>query len=585
MLPAAALGWWGMLKASAAIQRQTHAVLRAASDGAEAQLREFLRSAKHVTEAAGEDKIIQSVINGSEGESVLGAAFAQVRRKLPEAQELFCLDSTGRVVAASNSSLAGQDLAGSTLFNRGKQSYYAGDVLRARDGILRWRMSAPVKQSGETIGVVVLGIDPEMLSALTSGQRVQQEGADTQSFRIGKTGETYLVNRDGVMITHSRYVPDGALKIRVNTFPVREWRERGNETLGDYRDYRGVPVSGASAVVNDPEWLLLTEIDFSQALAPIARLRNLLGVFAIAAAVGAALVAANFAGKILRPLTALTEADEALARGHEDAAIVSETWLPDNEIGQLVKKRNNRIRELFERQRELAREQRARAEASAELERITYSMVHDMRAPLRAVISYGHLLHEEARQRLNEAEVTYIERMRSACARMDHLICDLLRYSSLLQQDLPVTSVNIRKLLADLIAKHPGFRDRGEQIELQPEMPQVIANGVVLAECLTALLENALKFGRPGVSVTVNVRAQTVGDRVKILVEDDGIGMAEPLKEKVFGIFQRGSTTSAGTGIGLAVVRAAVERMGGRVGVESEIGNGSRFWIELKRSE
>jgi signal transduction histidine kinase len=582
MLPIGAVGWWGMREASAAIQLQTHAELRAASDGAEAQLREFLLSVKQTTEALAEEDGIRKLARGQEKATVVSEVFARLRRRIPEAQELFYLNASGRVAAASRSELAGKDFAKSRLFTRGLKSFYAGDVLRDEEGVPRWRMSAPLKESGQTVGVVAIGIDPKTLSSLTAGQRVLAEGADTQSFRIGQTGETYLVNREGFLITESRFVRNGILKVKMDTEPIRAWQEHDEELIADYRDYRGVPVSGASAIVNEPDWLLLTEINFSQAFVPIAHLRNAMIALALGAAVAAVLVVASFARKIVQPVKALSEADQALARGDEKAAIVAENWLPDNEIGQLVLQRNRRIRELLERQRELAREQQARAEVSAELQRISYSMVHDMRAPLRAVIGFGNLLAEELGERLSQTEKSYIDRMRYACERMDRLICDLLRYTSLLHLDLPLSAVNVPELVESLLETHPGLREKRADIELQKNMPLVIGNREALGECLTALLDNALRYSRPGVPVKVEVSAETAGDRVRIIVADNGLGMPETLRAKVFDIFQRGTSAHEGTGIGLAVVRLAVERMGGRAGVESEEGTGSRFWIELK---
>jgi signal transduction histidine kinase len=230
----------------------------------------------------------------------------------------------------------------------------------------------------------------------------------------------------------------------------------------------------------------------------------------------------------------------------------------------------------------LAREQQARAEVSAELQRISYSMVHDMRAPLRAVIGFGNLLAEELGERLSQTEESYIDRMRYACERMDRLICDLLRYTSLLHLDLPLSAVNVPELVESLLETHPGLREKRADIELQKNMPLVIGNREALGECLTALFDNALRYSRPGVPVKVEVSAETAGDRVRIIVADNGLGMPETLRAKVFDIFQRGTSAHEGTGIGLAVVRLAVERMGGRAGVESEEGTGSRFWIELK---
>lgn len=578
-----AMGWFGIRSASATIDKETHAMLRAASDGAEAQLREFLLYLRRTTEGFATDEVIRDAVNGGKAGAAWPEVLTRLRLRIPEAQEVFCLDSKGRVVATSTPALVGRDFSGSDCFKLGRGGFYAGDLARdAEDGQIHWRMSAPVNESGERSGVVVVSVDPAVLSTLVSGKRVLNEGADSQSFRMGRTGETYIVNRDGYLLTPSRFAPNGVLKAKVETQPVRMWKERGTEMIGDYRDYRNVPVSGSSAIFKAPQWLLVTEIDFSQALAPVARWRDVLLGLILGVGLGATVLAGAFAQRIIRPVQALTEADQALANGDEDRAMVCEERLPEDEIGDFVRNRNLRIREQLQRQRDLVREQQARAEAAAELERLSYSMVHDMRAPLRAIIMSGELMQEEG---LSATQKQHFARMKSAAERMDRLICDMLKYSSMLRQELPLSAINTPELIRRLIEENPGLREQRGSINIDPHMPPVNGNGVVLMECFAALLDNALRYGKPGETGKVKVSAEGIDGKVRIYVVDDGVGMSKEFQTRVFGLFERGTDAPGGSGIGLALVRVAVERMGGRVGVESEECIGSRFWIELKRAE
>jgi signal transduction histidine kinase len=445
-------------------------------------------------------------------------------------------------------------------------------------------MSAPVKEpeTGQLMGVVAVGIDPGALSALTTGKRVLAEGAETQSFRMGETGETYIVNRNALLLTESRFLPNSILALKVETVPVRSAVERGKEIMADYKDYRGVTVSGASSIIADMGWVLVTEIDFSQAFAPINVLRNLLIGMAIMLGLLAVFIARDFAKRIVNPLQLTSEADRALAAGEEQGAIVPDESLAHDEIGEFIRKRNTRVRELFERENELLREQKLRADAATALQGISYSMVHDMRAPLRTIIAFGDLIIEEAAGRLTETETSHLARMKTASLRMDRLICDMLRYSSLLHADLPLSPVNLTDLLRKVVAQNRLLNVRKGDIALEEKMPLIRGNATVLTQCFTVLLDNAVRYARPGVTPKVRVWAESNGSWTRLIVEDNGVGISEQFRQRVFGIFQKGTNSQEGTGIGLALVRVAVERMGGHVGVKSEEGKGSQFWIELR---
>lgn len=120
---------------------------------------------------------------------------------------------------------------------------------------------------------------------------------------------------------------------------------------------------------------------------------------------------------------------------------------------------------------------------------------------------------------------------------------------------------------------------------MQPDLPVVRGNEVVLTQCFSSLLSNAIQYVRPGEVPQIDVRAERNNSSVRIYVEDNGIGIPDEMQGKIFNIFQRGRNEQDGTGIGLAIVRVAALHMGGRVGVISESGQGSRFWIELRSAD
>lgn len=254
---------------------------------------------------------------------------------------------------------------------------------------------------------------------------------------------------------------------------------------------------------------------------------------------------------------------------------------------------------LFEAQRQLAQHteglERKIAERTTDLqdtikslESFTYSIAHDLRAPLRAMQGFTSILLEDYGPQFDETGRNYAHRISAAAERMDALIQDLLAYGRLSHIDLRPERLDLKKELEDIVARmQDEVTSRRGRIEIEIPLPPILAHSAALAQVLTNLLSNALTFVAPDVLPSIRIYAKRYDGVVRLTVEDNGIGIDETHIQKIFGVFERLHSVNdyPGTGIGLAIVLKGVERMGGRVGVESEPGHGSRFWIELPAAD
>jgi PAS domain S-box-containing protein len=225
-------------------------------------------------------------------------------------------------------------------------------------------------------------------------------------------------------------------------------------------------------------------------------------------------------------------------------------------------------------------------ETVEELESFSYSVSHDMRAPLRAMQNFSSILLEEHSKKLDAEAVGYLEKIKSAAARQDALIQDVLIYTRVLRAETPLQPVDLHDLVKEVIETYSHVHAADAEIKIEGKLPLVRGNPAALTQCISNLLGNAVKFVAPGVKPRVKVWAEKIDSDALIWVEDNGIGIERRDRERIFKMFERvpGTKAYGGTGIGLAIVRKAMERMGGKVGVESEPGKGSRFWFQLQRA-
>ena len=229
------------------------------------------------------------------------------------------------------------------------------------------------------------------------------------------------------------------------------------------------------------------------------------------------------------------------------------------------------------------------AESNAQLDAFAYTVSHDLRAPLRAMEGFARILLDDHGSGLGPEGARYATRIVGAAKRMEVLIDDLLAFSRVQRADVALQAVDparaVKRAVAEL--QTSGLDEPVATVEVDGPLPWVRADRTILRQVLGNLIANAAKFRAKEAEARIIVRAETRAERVRIWVEDNGIGIAPEHQNRIFNVFERlhGQETYPGTGVGLAIVKAGIERMGGTFGVESVLGEGSRFWIELGAAE
>ncbi|HEX9047733.1 MAG TPA: PAS domain-containing protein [Verrucomicrobiae bacterium] len=245
-----------------------------------------------------------------------------------------------------------------------------------------------------------------------------------------------------------------------------------------------------------------------------------------------------------------------------------------------LRQAHGQLSDHADRLEDLVQERTARlAETVSELQHISYAMVHDMRAPLRAMNTFVDLMCEPPIT--PEQTLEYGRLIRTAANRLDHLVQQALQYTKVASQELVCAPVNLNTLLRGVITASPQLDPDKAEISLGENFPLVMGCEAMLAQCFAHLLGNAVKFVAPGVRPVVQVGAERSNHMLRVWVRDNGIGIPRHAQPRLFRMFHRLTNDYEGTGMGLAIVRKAVERMNGHVGVESDSGKGSSFWIEL----
>jgi signal transduction histidine kinase len=355
--------------------------------------------------------------------------------------------------------------------------------------------------------------------------------------------------------------------------------------ITEYTRPGGTPVVATTRALTNAPWVVLVEFPRQAIMAPASAFLKRALFIGLAVLLVAMVLVWILTRSITRPLAELTGAASALAAG--DHSTVVDTGRTD-ELGELSRAFNAMVGHVEAAQGDLEEKVRERTEElrerNDELETFGHSISHDLRAPLRAMHGFSQALLEDCGDQLDAVGKDYAERVVVGARRMDALIQDLLAYSRVSRSDMALGAVSLSDVANEALAQVEGdVAASGGTVTVAPALPAVLAHRVALVQSVANLIANGVKFMPEGRKPELRVRAEQENGRTRLWVEDNGIGIDAAHHERVFGVFERlhQSEHYPGTGIGLAIVRKSVERMGGRVGVVSATGQGSKFWIEL----
>jgi light-regulated signal transduction histidine kinase (bacteriophytochrome) len=219
--------------------------------------------------------------------------------------------------------------------------------------------------------------------------------------------------------------------------------------------------------------------------------------------------------------------------------------------------------------------------ANKELEAFTYSVSHDLRAPLRHIDGFARILREDYGPQLDSPAQHYLDRVQQGAGQMGQLIEDLLAFSRTARQSIRRQSVSLQQLVEEVQQTlDTGDRRIEWRLHLLPVAP---CDPVLMKQVLLNLLANAVKFTRPRERAVIEVGAESRNGQPVLYVRDNGVGFPMKYADKLFGVFQRlhRQEDFEGTGVGLAIVQRIIHKHGGRVWAESELDRGATFYFTL----
>jgi signal transduction histidine kinase/DNA-binding response OmpR family regulator len=458
--------------------------------------------------------------------------------------------------------------------------------------------AAPVTRQGQLLGVVMVQINNDNLYKVAN---------DVTS--LGTTGETVIVTRVGdeaVFVTPTRNDPDAAFRRKLPITPDSQNATikalQGLAGNGIATDYRGQEVVAAWRYLPDLRWGMVVKIDTAEAFAPAVDLRNRLLALNILVLLGVVVSALLLSRSLSRPIRKLTRTSTQLAAGDlkqrvklnraDEIGVLGESFnkMAEN-LEDLYHSIDSKVQErtlqLQNTNAELEEARRNAEVANRSKSAFLANMSHELRTPLNAIIGYSELLEEDATDMGEQAFVTDLQKIKGAAKHLLSLINDVLDLSKIEagKMELFVETFSVPAMVRDVVATiQPLVQKNGNilEVDCDPNLGEMRADLTKLRQSLFNLLSNASKFTERGkISLTV----ERANGRMLFRVRDTGIGISPEQIGRLFQAFTQADASTTrkfgGTGLGLAISQRFCQMMNGEIRVESEMGKGTIFTIDL----
>jgi signal transduction histidine kinase len=512
---------------------------------------------------------------------------ADARQGSDDIQDIWLTDVSGTVVATTNSAHLAENLAEDASFLAGRQAPYLSEF-RPENGrqLLTWLSAPTLDERGNLLGVVhVVMLATRLLEVVSD------------PVGLGQTGEVLvgrLENPDQIRYLHaSRLTGDRQVSVAAAPSMAKAIRGLQGFELARYAGqevliaYEPVPFQQGVA-----DWGLVVKITTAEAFTPLQNLRRIILPLGLLLLIPAILSAYWLANRYARPIMNLARSADILADGNLKHRVPE---ADDDEIGVLSRAFNDMAsqleasydvleRRVAERTEELSQANRDLERSNRDLEQFAYVASHDLREPLRAISGFARLLKDQSGPQLSPPALEYVQFVIDGADRMSLLIENLLEYARIRSQGAPLVRVDSRRALQHALDNLRNVISERQAVVTSEGLGEVLADPTQLTQLFQNLIGNAIKFcdKQPP---QVQVRAEYGAQQVTFSVADNGIGIDAKDFARIFTIFQRLHSREAytGTGIGLAICQQIVQRHGGRIWVESVLGQGSTFLFTLQR--
>jgi len=492
------------------------------------------------------------------------------------------LNKAGTVIASTAKSVIGKNysdheeflqIAGKdiTLFTH--NPHLSDDL-----GINTLEVASPIRsmKNGETAGIIINAYNEEIIDKITN----RREG-------MGNSGEIVIGHRDGdyiQFINSLKYSSDSSInsKVRLDekaAEPMRLALEGKHGTIIGH-DYRDINVVAAYQYIPSIGWGLVAKMDKTEVFAPLTMLRNIAILLGGVSSIAVTIVGIVFSISASKPINRLTAASEIISDGNYDHKVEIDR---NDEIGALANSFNNMTSKLTHEISEHKKAEIRLTGLNTELEAFCYSVSHDLRAPLRGIDGFSRALEEDHADKLNLEGRDYLKRICAASHRMENLITDLLDLSRITRSKMNYKKVDLSALVKSK-ALELQETDPERQVEFVIEEGRCAEGDTNLLKiAIDNLMNNAWKFTGKHSQSRIEFGMSLQDGKSVYFISDNGVGFDMAYADKLFGAFQRLHSLAEfeGTGIGLATVNRIIQRHGGSIWADGEIGRGAKFCFTL----